>query len=424
MSEVVKAVRLNLMKPTSKKTAAFRETARNYVAAVNLCKEAVEFWDGFTEERMTRVNLHKVIYKTLRTKLPAQLAVDAISDAWAGRRYPSARIRNLAVSFNVPRSGNLGRTKRENPIVRVKLDRIRYAIPIAQDGAWKRFERHLACGWKYSHFRMTNYGDDWGLSIALRKDVPLRVTHGTIGIDVGSRTLASISEVVGNHPTRQLYLGRDVGAVQQCILRRRSVLQSRTEKGSRRAARSFARLKGYEANFNKTRCYQVAHQIVNMAVENNRSISIENLNHLRDSKLNRAANRVAKRMPYQVFRAALEHVASQSGIPVVIVPAANTSRTCPRCGHISKENRRGSLFRCVRCDFTVDADRGASVNIARRGLSLERQVDILADSAVRQNSSDGGRVNGPARSHDGSMSPGSRPAQPPEFKPLVSMGGS
>lgn len=48
------------------------------------------------------------------------------------------------------------------------------------------------------------------------------------------------------------------------------------------------------------------------------------------------------------------------------VPARNTSRTCPNCGHVDKENRKGEEFKCVKCGFTGHADHVAAINIYNR----------------------------------------------------------
>jgi IS605 OrfB family transposase len=427
MVEVRKAVKLSLVQPTSSKAVLFDAVAKKYIEAINLCKTAIEFWDGFSDAPLTRRNLHNIAYKGLRRGLPSQLAVDAISDAWANREHPCARIRTMAISFNVSRSGSIAETERHNPIVLCKLNGKRIVIPIEMDGAWRRFNEHMASGWSYTQFRIERNGT-MAMRVILKKKVPVKAAKGTIGIDVGSKCLAATSEIgEDGRKVQQLYFGQDVAVVQQRTLARRSKLQSNADTGSRKAMRSLDHLRGYEENFTKTRCYQTAHQIVDMAVKNGRSISIEDLNHLNDSRLNRASNKIVKRLPYHEFRAALEAVAGQSGIKVVVVPAENTSRTCSRCGHIAKESRKRSVFRCVKCGFVLNADRNASVNIARRGQLLERQkaLDIVTDSIVGcQTSSDGGRVNGPARNHDGLLSSCSQHAQPPEFKPPILMGGS
>ena len=47
---------------------------------------------------------------------------------------------------------------------------------------------------------------------------------------------------------------------------------------------------------------------------------------------------------------------------VVKVSPKNTSRTCPRCGCVVK-TRVGRLFKCPRCDFELDRQKLASINI-------------------------------------------------------------
>ncbi|WP_143075391.1 zinc ribbon domain-containing protein, partial [Succinivibrio dextrinosolvens] len=55
----------------------------------------------------------------------------------------------------------------------------------------------------------------------------------------------------------------------------------------------------------------------------------------------------------------------------------NTSRTCPKCGHISKDNRKTqAVFCCKSCGYTANADENAAKNILREGLSrLAQEVN-------------------------------------------------
>ncbi|KJK42937.1 RNA-guided endonuclease InsQ/TnpB family protein [Streptomyces sp. NRRL F-4428] len=57
---------------------------------------------------------------------------------------------------------------------------------------------------------------------------------------------------------------------------------------------------------------------------------------------------------------------------VVPVDARNTSRTCPECGHVAKENRvTQAKFQCVRCGFAANADHVGALNVLNRtGLVL------------------------------------------------------
>ncbi len=68
------------------------------------------------------------------------------------------------------------------------------------------------------------------------------------------------------------------------------------------------------------------------------------------------------------FRRQLEYKLAWNGGILVGVPPQNTSRTCPRCGHVSAENRQTQAkFLCVDCGFEENADLVGAINILARG---------------------------------------------------------
>ena len=68
------------------------------------------------------------------------------------------------------------------------------------------------------------------------------------------------------------------------------------------------------------------------------------------------------------FRRQLDYKLAWNGGQLIAVPPHNTSRTCPCCGHIAKENRLSrSRFECVECDFKGDADVVGAINVLRAG---------------------------------------------------------
>lgn len=79
--------------------------------------------------------------------------------------------------------------------------------------------------------------------------------------------------------------------------------------------------------------------------------------------------------------------AERLGKEVLLVDPAYTSRECPACGSRDKANRPkgSSVFRCVACGHTGDADKVASGNIARRGrqaLDSRRGLDARVAGMV------------------------------------------
>ena len=58
-----------------------------------------------------------------------------------------------------------------------------------------------------------------------------------------------------------------------------------------------------------------------------------------------------------------------NGGRLAIVPAAYTSQTCHKCGHVAKGNRESqAVFRCVECGYRANADVNAAMNILSRAL--------------------------------------------------------
>ncbi|AJE22728.1 RNA-guided endonuclease InsQ/TnpB family protein [Azotobacter chroococcum] len=77
------------------------------------------------------------------------------------------------------------------------------------------------------------------------------------------------------------------------------------------------------------------------------------------------------------FRRQLDYKAQWAGGWLVAVPPQHTSQQCPECGHTDADNRQTqSLFLCVACGHSENADRVAARNIRERGLkTLEGQDD-------------------------------------------------
>lgn len=68
------------------------------------------------------------------------------------------------------------------------------------------------------------------------------------------------------------------------------------------------------------------------------------------------------------FLRRLKDKASRAGVEIIEVPAANTSRECRECGHISAGNRESQAeFRCKNCGHEAHADTNAARVIRQRG---------------------------------------------------------
>ena len=74
-----------------------------------------------------------------------------------------------------------------------------------------------------------------------------------------------------------------------------------------------------------------------------------------------------------LFFEMLKYKAEKKGGEVIEVDPKFTSQKCSCCGHISKENRKSqSKFRCIKCNFRLNADLNASLNILNTVGHMER----------------------------------------------------
>ena len=338
-----------------------RETYQKFFNIVNLALECVG-------DVKSRAELHNRTYKRFRSEydVASQLIIEATSYAWSIRKT-TKDINKCVVRFDKRLfSFKFKHTKRGNPVLSLRLSNERIGLPIRQDGAYKRIQQHLKEGWEVTSIIMK---ENLKFFVVLSKDFPEpEVRPNWIGVDVNSSKIA-VSVISKDKVLKQTYLGQDVSVKQFKFEERRAKLRSYRDKGSSKAGLKLKRLKGKQRNYVGTRMWQIANEIVKMAKQFNANIAIEKLKHLRKrgGEWNKNSRRKVNRIPYSFFRHALKCVAEREGVVVKEVKPSYTSQTCPRCGHIGKENWRGYVyFKCVKCGYEADRDRVASLNIALR----------------------------------------------------------
>lgn len=173
-------------------------------------------------------------------------------------------------------------------------------------------------------------------------------TGKCIGIDTGVKVLASTSE------------GRMHGTdIEQCINRiNRCKHGSAGQKTARRAL--------------KQRMDEVARDIVSekprlVVVEQLKGISVKTKVRRR---LNKNMRRVIGSWAWSYWLNRLQQNCEIGCSSFRSVYAANTSITCPACGHIDKRNRKSQeVFCCCNCGHSDNADINAAKNILVRFLT-------------------------------------------------------
>lgn len=212
---------------------------------------------------------------------------------------------------------------------------------------------------------------------------PLPATGAVVGIDMGIASFLTTSD--GEHINNPRY-GRKAAAK----LAKAQQTLARCKRGSARRRKVREHLAAIHAKIRRQRIDH-AHKIALTLIRNNDVIAHEKLRITNMVKApapkpdpdqpgaflpNGAAakaglNRSISDAGWGVFLAILANKAESAGRTVVAVDPRNTSRTCPACGHVAKENRpTQEKFHCVACGHSAHADVVGALNVLRAGLAL------------------------------------------------------
>lgn len=98
---------------------------------------------------------------------------------------------------------------------------------------------------------------------------------------------------------------------------------------------------------------------------------LKNVKHgkkLKYSNKNKEKNYKLERWSYKKTIEKITRTCEVKGINLVKVSPAYTSQTCSCCGYVDENSRDLENFKCVSCEYELDADINAAINIHNRGV--------------------------------------------------------
>jgi putative transposase len=344
------------LETTEQVSQSIAETQKAYAMALNHASEV-----AFEKKIFSSVALHHITYRDIRemTKLPANLVCSArnvVAEAYKRDKDKLHRWKETAAMRYDART------------LTVKLDQ-EYATLTTLGGRVKLnlilsdyHRQYLGGTWRIEPTATVSHkGRIWYLHLIVTKDVPHSDNDARIGIDSGIVRIATTS-------TGKVFKGGIIKHIRERRFKQRRDLQSARHK-SRNQRRLLQRLAGKEKRSVEWLLWNVANGIVDEAVKVSAgTIAVEDLKGIR------ARIKVAKKQrlihhgwPFSSLFLKLAHVASKQGIKVEPVEARNTSKTCHKCGHCDRANRKSqTVFVCVRCGHKSNADFNASLNVRDR----------------------------------------------------------
>lgn len=298
--------------------------------------------------------------------------------------FPRHKKKGVNDSFRFPQGFKI--EQQNNHIFLPKLGWLRYRNSQAMLGTPKNITVSLKCG-------------KWYASIQTEREIeqPRHPSASMVGVDVGIARFATLSngqvfEAVNSFKQKQAKLAR-----YQRALARKVKFSSNWKKQKGKITELHSTI----ANIRK----DYLHKTTTSISQNHAMIVIEDLQVSnmsksakgtmetkgRNVKAKSGLNRSILDQGWFEFRRQLEYKQTWAGGGVIAVNPRNTSRTCPCCKHVAKENRlTQAKFECVECGYSDNADLVGAINILAAGHAVLACGDVVqSDHSVKHEPSEG-----------------------------------
>ena len=217
--------------------------------------------------------------------------------------------------------------------------------------------------------RMTisRHAGRWYASLTVERDdkpVANPPKGGAVGVDLGVKTLATLSD--GTVVENPRYLRKS-----ERKLKRAQRELSRKTKGSNRRAKAKAKVARIHARVANQRS-DAMHKLTTWLTNKYSDISIEDL-HVAGMVKNRHLAKSISDAAFGEFRRQLEYKAARTGVRLHVVNRwYRSSKTCSGCGSVkAKLSLSERTYRCDSCGLVLDRDLNAAINICVAGSAPE-----------------------------------------------------
>ncbi|WP_371503047.1 transposase [Kitasatospora sp. NBC_00374] len=289
--------------------------------------------------------------------------------------YPRFRGVNWFDTVEFPKDGDGCRwdSTPHDPVTRVRFQGVGHV----------KVNQHRAVVGKVRTVSVKREGRKWFVVLTAEQDQPeqLPATGSVVGIDLGIANFLADSngEFVPN-PRHARTVAAKIEAAQRAL--------ARCKRRSNRRRKAVAKVADLHRKVRRQRLDH-AHKTALGLVRAHDFIAHEDLKIRNMSKAPKpkpdpdqpgvflpngsaskaGLNRSIADAGWGVFLAVLHAKAESAGRELIAVDPRNTSRTCPECGHVAKENRPAQeKFHCQRCGHHAHADTVGALNVLRAGL--------------------------------------------------------
>ena len=197
--------------------------------------------------------------------------------------------------------------------------------------------------WKRNNtIRLSKNDTGYFIDFSYEKEISLKTEGQSIGFDCGYKKMLVDSN--GIHYGKELFLlyqkiaGKKQGS--------RNFKQALTERDNK------------------------INEVINLIdLTNVNQVVAENLKYVKHRTKGKFRKKFANKLQRWTYRhilRKLENLCEENGVLFSQIDPAYTSQECSRCHATNKASRRGEFYKCVACNFEIDADHNAAINILHR----------------------------------------------------------
>ncbi|CAH0300555.1 hypothetical protein SRABI118_04384 [Massilia sp. Bi118] len=256
----------------------------------------------------------------------------------------------------------------------IKLDQKNSRIFLPKLG-WIRYRNSRAVLGKVKNVTVSHSFGKWFVSIQTERDIEQQTPDGeAVGIDMGIVRFATLSDGSHIEPLHSFKRHEDTLRKAQQAMSRKNKFSNNWKRAKLRVQQIHARIRNGRRDFLHKASTKISNNHAMVCVEDLkvRNMSRSAAGNSTDPGTNvRAKSGLNKSILDQgwfEFRRQLDYKLAWNGGHLIAVPPRNTSRTCPRCSHLSLNNRRTQArFLCIWCGFEENADVVGAMNVLRAG---------------------------------------------------------
>lgn len=222
--------------------------------------------------------------------------------------------------------------------------------------------KKLDNGWIPSSVEMVKKNGEWYAHIVVEKWIKFVEPKTVIGIDVGEVNFAScIAIPIDNQDD---YIKGYIERGEEIKIVRGLYGHIRRSLGRKKLPSKIKEI----GNKENRKVNQEVHIVANKIIEYVKQfedpiISMEDLTNIRyNFNASKKVNKRFHSLPFYKLRKYIEYKANSEGIDVQLVEPYDTSKTCHKCGNVSRVY--GREYRCKACGMMFNRDLNASINIA------------------------------------------------------------